>query len=132
MEEKMQCELNIQSSINNGSIHLAKSRYIMGHSSVSITRLPTESSPDFAASTLCETVEEDGVKQLQVVENTAENTVNPLRWFGVLVPQNLHKAQGIFQNTINFVVECANVQLQMQNNFKNIECLKKYKSLLQA
>lgn len=104
----------------------------MGHSSVSITRLPTESSPDFAASTLCETVEEDGVKQLQVVENTAENTVNPLRWFGVLVPQNLHKAQGIFQNTINFVVECANVQLQMQNNFKNIECLKKYKSLLQA
>lgn len=133
MEEKMQCELNIQSNINNGSIHLAKSRYIMGQSSVSTTRLPTESSPDFAASTLCETADdEDGVKQLKVVENTAENTVNPLRWFGVLVPQNLHKAQGIFQNTINFVVECANVQMQIINNFKNIELLKKYKSLLQS
>lgn len=132
MEEKMQCELNIQSSINNGSIHLAKSRYIMGQSSVSITRLPTESSPDFAASTLCETIEEDNVKQLKVVENTAENTVNPLRWFGVLVPQNLHKAQSIFQNTINFVVECANVQMQIQNNLNIIVLLKKYKMLLQS
>lgn len=132
MEEKMQCELNIQSSINNGSIHLAKSRYIMGQSSVSITRLPTESSPDFAASTLCETIKEDNVKQLKVVENTAENTVNPLRWFGVLVPQNLHKAQSIFQNTINFVVECANVQMQIQNNLNIIVLLKKYKMLLQS
>lgn len=132
MEEKMQCELNIQSSIKNGSIHLAKSRYIMGQSSVSITRLPTESSPDFEASTLCETTEENDVKQLKVIENTGQNTVNPLRWFGVLVPQNLHKAQGIFQNTINFIVECANVQLQIVNNIRNIECLKQYKRLLQS
>ncbi|CAH2054557.1 unnamed protein product, partial [Iphiclides podalirius] len=50
MEDKMQCELNIESSINNGSIHLAKSRYIMGQSSVSMARLPMESSPEFAAS----------------------------------------------------------------------------------
>lgn len=129
MEEKMQCELNIESSINNGTIHLAKSRYIMGQSSVSTTRLPTEYSPDFSASTMCETLEEDGVKQLKVVENNGENKVNPLRWFGVLVPQNLHKAQGIFQNTINFVVECVNIQLQILKNLEYIEALKSYKAL---
>ncbi|XP_063897012.1 coiled-coil domain-containing protein 115 [Helicoverpa armigera] len=126
MEEKMRCELNIESSIKNGSIHLAKSRYIMGQSSVSTARLPTESSTDFSASTVCETVQEDGVKQMRVVENDADNMVNPIRWFGVLVPQNMHKAQSIFQNTINFVVECVNVQLQLQRNSKLIESLKQY------
>ncbi|XP_013186087.2 coiled-coil domain-containing protein 115 [Amyelois transitella] len=131
MEEKMRSEINIESSINNGSINLAKSRYIMGQSSVSTARLPVDSSPEFAASTKCETKEEDGIKQLKVVEND-KNTVNPLHWFGVLVPQNLHKAQSIFQNTINFVVECVNVQLQLYENLKTAEELKKYKSLLES
>lgn len=126
MEEKMRCELNIESSIKNGSIHLAKSRYIMGQSAVSTARLPTESSADFSASTVCETVEEDGIKQIKVIENDAENTVNPLRWFGVLVPQNMHKAQNIFQNTINFIVECVNVQVHLQTNLKYIEMLRQY------
>lgn len=132
MEEKMQCELNIESNINSGSLHLAKTRYIMGQSSVSTARLPMESSPEFSASTICETSEEDGVTQLKVVENSAENVVNPLRWFGVLVPQNMHKAQSIFQNTVNYVVECVNVQLQLQENIKNVEALKEYKKALEA
>lgn len=132
MEEKLRCELNIESSINNGSIHLAKSRYIMGQSSVSTARLPTESSSDFSASTVCETAEEDGVKQLKVIESEAENTVNPLHWFGVLVPQNMHKAQSIFQNTINYVVECVNVQLQIQTNLKNMGDLRSYISSVKS
>ncbi|XP_053615999.1 coiled-coil domain-containing protein 115 [Plodia interpunctella] len=131
MEEKMRGEMNIESSIQNGSINLAKSRYIMGQSSVSTARLPVENSPEFAASTKCETTEEDGVKQLRVIENE-KNTVNPLHWFGVLVPQNLHKAQSIFQNTINFVVECVNVQLQLYENLKTLDVLKKYKGLLDS
>lgn len=127
MEEKMACELNIERSINNGSIHLAKSRYIMGQSSVSKERLPTESSPEFPASVTCESTQEDNVSQLKVIE-TEDSSVNPLHWFGVLVPQNLHKAKSIFQNTINFIVECVNVQLQMLENMKNIEALKYYKN----
>ncbi|XP_026330417.1 coiled-coil domain-containing protein 115 [Hyposmocoma kahamanoa] len=132
MEEKMRCELNIETSINNGSLHLAKSRYIMGHSSVSSTKLPVEGSAEFAASTVCETSEDDGIKQLKVKENNTENTCNPLRWFGILVPQNLHRAQHIFQNAINFVVECVNVQLQIYENTNNIKILNKYKKILEA
>lgn len=132
IEEKMCCELNIESSIKNGSIHLAKTRYIMGQNSVSSAKLPTDGSSEFSASTVCETIEEDGVKQFKVVENNAENTVNPLHWFGVLVPQNLHRAQNIFQNTINFVAECVNVQLQLHDNMRNMKMLEDYKNMLQS
>lgn len=126
MEEKMNYELNIESSLNEGNIHLAKTRYIMGQSSVSTARLPTENSPDFTATIICDSVKVDNVKQFIVAESKAENIVNPLRWFGVLVPQNLHKAQSIFQGTINYVVECINVQLQIQENLKNINILRTY------
>lgn len=128
----MRCELNIETSIHNGSLHLAKSRYIMGQTSVSAAKLPVEGSAEFRASTVCEALEEDGVKQLKVVENNTDNTSNPLRWFGVLVPQNLHRARNIFQSTINFVVECVNVQLQILDNMKNIETLNEYKKILDA
>ncbi|CAH0731919.1 unnamed protein product, partial [Brenthis ino] len=130
MEDKMCCELNIEKSINNGSIHLAKARYIMGQSSVSKERLPTESSPEFSALTVCETVEEDNIKQLKIIENDDKSVANPIHWFGVLVPQNLHKAKNIFQNAVNFVVECVNIQLQLTETMKNIENLNKYKSSL--
>ncbi|GBP38900.1 Coiled-coil domain-containing protein 115 [Eumeta japonica] len=129
MEEKMRCELNIESSINSGSIHLAKSRYIMGHKSVSATQLPTENSPDFSASIICETEDEDGVQQLKVSDNDAEDKVNPIKWFGVLVPQNLHRAQAIFHNAINYIVECVNVQKQLDDVIYNIHLLKRYKSI---
>lgn len=128
----MCCELNIETSINNGSFHLAKSRYIMGHSSVSSAKLPVEGSAEFAASTVCETAEEDGVIQLKVKENDAENTSNPLRWFGILVPQNLYRAQNIFQGAVDFVVECVNVQLQIYENTNNIKTLYKYKKSLEG
>lgn len=132
MEEKMLCELNIETSINNGSLHLAKSRYIMGQTSVSAAKLPVEGSAEFKASTVCEALEEDGVKQLKVMESNTDNTSNPLRWFGVLVPQNLHKARNIFQSATNYVVECVNVQLQIHENMKNIKVLNDYKKILDA
>ncbi|CAF4842161.1 unnamed protein product [Pieris macdunnoughi] len=129
MEEKMCRELNIESNINNGCFNLAKSRYIMGQTAVSKERLPTEASSEFSALTRCETIEEDGETKLKIVENDT-NTVNPMHWFGVLVPQNLHKAKIMFQNALNFIVECANIQIQIQENLKNFDALKQYKVML--
>ncbi|XP_045504112.1 coiled-coil domain-containing protein 115 [Colias croceus] len=131
MEEKMSREVNIETSLNNGCFHLAKSRYIMGQTSVSKERLPTEASTEFSASTQCETVDEDNSKQFKIIENHS-NTVNPMHWFGVLVPQNLHKAKSIFQNTLNFVVECANIQIQLLENSNNITLLKSYKEAVKS
>ncbi|XP_049870860.1 coiled-coil domain-containing protein 115 [Pectinophora gossypiella] len=132
IEDKIRCEMNIETNINNGSFQLAKSRYIMGHSAITATKLPMENSPEFSASTVCETTEEDGVMQLKAVKSETEDTVNPVRWFGVLVPQNLHAAQGIFQNAINYVVECVNIQLQLNENCNNIATLKQYKGTLRS
>lgn len=129
MEEKMCCELNIETSIKNGCINLAKSRYIMGQASVSATQLPLENSNNFSATTVCESSYEDGLIQLRVAENDAPDIVNPLKWFGVLVPQNLHKAQSIFKNSINYVVECANIQSQLNYNMDKINVIKKYREL---
>lgn len=122
----MACEMNIERNLNNGYIHLAKSRYIMGQNSVSKERLPTDNSPEFSALTTCETIEEDNSKQLKLVVKDVSN-INPIHWFGVLVPQNLHKAKGIFQNAVNFVVECVNIQLSLIETLKNIKMLKQYK-----
>ncbi|XP_045454516.1 coiled-coil domain-containing protein 115 [Melitaea cinxia] len=131
IEDKMCCELNIETGINNGCIHLAKSRYIMGQNSVSKERLPTESSPEFSASVTCDSILEDNVKQLKISNaDTGSCVVNPLNWFGVLVPQNLHKSKDIFKNTVNYVVECVNIQLKILENISNIEALKKYKSTI--
>ncbi|XP_013165937.1 PREDICTED: coiled-coil domain-containing protein 115 [Papilio xuthus] len=130
MEEKMKHELILESNIKHGSIHLAKSRYIMGHTSVSTTRLPVETSPEFSASTVCEETEIDNNKQLQVVENKDSNTINPLHWFGILVPQNLHEAKKVFRRTIDVVVDCVNLQIRLLENMKNMEALKQYKKLL--
>lgn len=129
MEDKMACEMNIEKSLNNGYIHLAKSRYIMGQNSVSKERLPTDNTPEFSALTTCETIEEDNLKQLKVIINDT-SSVNPIHWFGVLVPQNLHKAKGIFQNAVNFVVECVNIQVNLIETLKNINILKQYKNNL--
>lgn len=130
MEEKMKYELIMESNIKHGSIHLAKSRYIMGQTSVSTTRLPVENSPEFSASTVCEETVIDNNKQLQVVENNDSNTVNPLHWFGILVPQNLHEAKKVFRRTIDVVVDCVNLQLRLLENMKNMEALKQYKKRL--
>lgn len=49
---------------------------------------------------------------------------DPLRWFGVLVPQNLRQAQTSFQSALPLIVECANLQLKLFN------VSNKYKDLL--
>ncbi|XP_047998841.1 coiled-coil domain-containing protein 115 [Leguminivora glycinivorella] len=129
MEEKMQNVINVETRIHEGSIHLAKSRYIMGQTSVSTARLPTESSPEFSASVLVQSSEH---QQFQVVENKAEDTINPLKWFGILVPQNMHKAREIFQNTVRYVVECAGIQYQIHQNMTDFGILQRYKEYVKS
>ncbi|XP_073966980.1 coiled-coil domain-containing protein 115-like [Choristoneura fumiferana] len=124
MEEKINNEIIIESKIHEGSIHLAKSRYIMGQTAVSTARLPTESSPEFSASVHTKASEE---KQFNAIESNDADTINPLRWFGILVPRNMHKAQEIFQSTITSVVECANIQFQISENIRNMNILEKFK-----
>ncbi|XP_041982590.1 coiled-coil domain-containing protein 115 isoform X2 [Aricia agestis] len=131
IEDKMRSELNLESSINNGSFHLAKSRYIMGQNSVSKEKLPTENTTEFSASVKTVGKQENNITQLEIVDQKYDTSqINPVHWFGVLVPQNLHKAKELFNNAINYVVEAVNIQLQILDNIKKIETLKAYKKSL--
>lgn len=129
MEEKMQNELHIENNIKDGCLEFAKSRYIMGQSAVSATCLPTESSVEFSASQVCQKDEENGIPKLKLLDNDAENTVNPMKWFGVLVPSHMHRAQSYFKRTTEFVIDCVNVQLQLIDVINKIALLKLYKKI---
>ncbi|XP_046993278.1 coiled-coil domain-containing protein 115 isoform X1 [Schistocerca americana] len=55
---------------------------------------------------------------------------DPLRWFGVLVPQNLRQAQTNFQSALPLVIECANLQLKLLDSYdKHKKALRRKKDI---
>ncbi|XP_073984414.1 coiled-coil domain-containing protein 115 [Rhodnius prolixus] len=151
MKEYINVKLIIEDLIKNGSLHLAKSRYIMGNRNVSALQLPSEESNDVIASTtvICkETTDEvlllelsrlnihrngkgddsDALRQRNKKKEEdkleKECSRDPLKWFGVLVPHDMRQAQSKFNKAIEYVVECANLQIEMLS----VEA--KYKRLL--
>ena len=158
MKEYLHVKLTLQKVIKNGSLHLAKSRYIMGNRNVSALQLPTEDSNEFKAATKVvskkENSSDDVVFELSKLsikdreksvrsrhskkENDQTNNDNehkiqdPLKWFGLLVPQNMRQAQVSFSEALEYVIQGANIQLEMDQlkvlyNLK----LKKKQELLQ-
>ncbi|BES96286.1 Hypothetical protein NTJ_09095 [Nesidiocoris tenuis] len=144
---------SMENSVKTGSLHLAKSRYIMGNKSVSVLQLPTEDSELSAQATLVTdkterltlklanlnvsadesnaeaSSEADGLKRRKDKGKPSEPEENqdaeespkkkkdvmqdPLKWFGVLVPQNMRLAQLSFKTAVEIAVDLANVQLEM-------------------
>uniref|UniRef100_A0A023F6X4 Vacuolar ATPase assembly protein VMA22 n=1 Tax=Triatoma infestans TaxID=30076 RepID=A0A023F6X4_TRIIF len=147
MKEYINVKLTIEGLIKNGSLHLAKSRYIMGNRNVSALQLPSEDSNDVIASTtvICKEMAEKGeafileLSRLNIHDNENDDSdtlrqrnkkkegdekkddtkgkkaslTDPLKWFGVLVPQDMKQAQSNFNSAIEYVIECANLQLEM-------------------
>lgn len=59
LEEVIQAKLELEKSMCDGEMHLAKTRYIMGRNSVSVLQLPTENSTEFDASTVVHSEEDE-------------------------------------------------------------------------
>lgn len=134
MEEQIQLKLEIESSMSEGEGHLAKSRYILGHKSVSELQLPTEGSPEFEAQAVVHSVDDEVLLkanfydlEVRKKDENGEKTKDPLRWFGVLVPQNLHQAQSKFRQSLLWAVKCVNVQMQLNEVCTRIQQLKRVK-----
>lgn len=53
--------------------------------------------------------------------------IDPLRWFGVLVPQSLQLARDKFRNCLFLIVEGANIQSNIQQTMRQILQLKNLK-----
>lgn len=114
----------LEKSMQQGNFHLAKARYIMGHCNVSALQLPNQSSNEEAPDIepiVTVTKNDDEQFELNirdvssVKEATEEKVVDPINWFGVLVPQDLRYAQTQFQKTCRAVIERANIKEQIND-----------------
>lgn len=115
MEQQVQQKLELEKCMCDGETQLAKSRYIMGRNSVSALQLPSENGPDVTASATVRREEDDNLYtdetfNLVIDRKQLETTGSPIRWFGVLVPQNLHDAQARFKQALLWTVKVANTQ----------------------
>lgn len=134
MEQQIQAKVELEKVMGDGESHLAKARYIMGQNSVSALQLPTENSNEFEAVSIVNSSENEiGLSEkslaLEVRKDSMENEhTNPIRWFGVLVPQNLHYAQTKFKQALWWAVKAANVQLQLDGVLNSISQLQLLKS----
>ena len=57
-------------------------------------------------------------------DDNVDQIQNPIKWFGVLVPQSLKSAQKHFQEAVYLSVELANIQAQLQSSINKIKSLK--------
>lgn len=133
IEQQVKCKMNIGNLIAQGQIQIAKTRYTQGTRTVSTSQLPTENSHEFKALRTVERANND-VGDLQFnlnVQNVNkdEGFVDPIKWFGILVPQSLQLAKDAFQKSIEYSSECASIQSSLWRTMANILLLKKQISL---
>ena len=120
MEQHIETKINLERCMCDGETYLAKSRYIMGQNKVSALQLPTEDSPEINASAVIHSEKDDTVYGQKLFDLELKNSKdpdyhsqNPLRWFGILVPQDLHNAQTKYKQALAWCVQSANVQTKL-------------------
>lgn len=132
IEQQVLCKLNIERFTIDGQLMIAKSRYTNGAQTVSIAQLPTKNSNEFnALATVTNDSEHSSTANCFKINrhpvDKGSGYVEPLKWFGILTPQSLLTAQQRFQNAIEYVCECANIQVNVMQIVLNILKLKKIK-----
>lgn len=126
IEQSVKCKLHIEHSSNDGHLLVAKTRYCQGSQTVALSKLPTENSAEFNALRTVEKSNEND-DQLQLKSNEIDKEsgfVDPLKWFGILVPRSLQTAQQSFIKSLDYVIEAANIQFKLQKTIRNILALR--------
>lgn len=117
IEQQVQTTLNIERITNEGQLLMAKSRYIQGQNSVSTSQLPTENSIEFKAlSKVSHKTDDILVPEFDFETksvNKSAGYIDPMNWFGVLLPQSLHAAKDRFRKAIELSVECVNIKTKL-------------------
>ncbi|CAH0384019.1 unnamed protein product [Bemisia tabaci] len=160
MNDYIKSKVQLEQTIKNGCLDLAKARYIRGGAAISSLQLPTEDSLGVKALAKVEAHHErtDGCTSFSLLhfEPTisnkkstdsetdsytdgdkscldSEKITDPLKWFGVLVPQNLRQAQAWFKQSIELAVDCTNIQASIQHKREEfLRLLKLKRSLISA
>ncbi|XP_055679358.1 coiled-coil domain-containing protein 115 [Lutzomyia longipalpis] len=135
MEDEVKLKIDIEKNSNSGNLLIAKARYIQGQQTVSASQLPTENTPEFKA---LMTVGSDGQESTGDAVNVAleqhrvskeDGYIDPIKWFGILVPQSLQLARTRFVKTIELVVSCTNTQLQLNHALRQLTGLRQMKEV---
>ncbi|CAL7934323.1 unnamed protein product [Xylocopa violacea] len=130
MEEKININVQMEQILRDGYIELAKAKYIRGKESISILQVPVD---DERVVTLYELetklTEETGKiipnfdLSLKIFDKDEDKIQDPIKWFGVLVPQSLRIAQKRFQETLYLAVRAANVQAEITSVLDKLQSL---------
>ncbi|KAG5681094.1 hypothetical protein PVAND_010560 [Polypedilum vanderplanki] len=132
IEEDVSIKINIEKLTNEGTLNLAKTRYNQGSNTVSITQLPTDDDREFFA---LKTVERTSDINSNCTQFALEchavdkdsNHIDPINWFGVLIPQSLKIAREKYEKAIELSIESANVRQKIAKNCELIRKLKRIK-----
>lgn len=152
MNEYINCKRNIENYIRSGCLDLAKSRYIAGNRNISALQLPGEDSVSVKAKfrvirsascddfskyehiehesnsddeMLSETLDEMSLNNDATNKRIPRFSKDPLKWFGYLVPRNLRQSKVTFEKCLEIVVECANIQSELEYKLAEYSRLRK-------
>lgn len=122
MDEYCSSMGRLEHCLRDGCVHLAKSRYVMGHRSVSDLQLPTSGSYNARSTVVRE-------KDTNAIHLACDNSGDdPIKRFGVLVPGSLRKAQEGFCKCLESTIEAAIIKAEMEKIQKNYSSLKDIRS----
>ena len=149
MNQYIACKMNLENHIRSGCLDLAKARYLTSNRNISSLQLPSEDAIGVTAKfrVLSSTSNQDDVKIFESVRNEVEILTqgmekvslanddssiktkrlkqisnDPLKWFGILVPQDLRNSQKMFEKCLEIAIESSNIQSQL------IHCMNRYES----
>ncbi|EZA51337.1 hypothetical protein DMN91_002329 [Ooceraea biroi] len=129
MEEKICKNLEMEQLLKGGHIELAKTKYIRGKENISMLQVPNNEDTVTSLFDL-ETLEvlDDNYADrfdinLKKLNGKADEPKDPIKWFGLLVPQNLKTSQQCFQRSIYLAVSIANIQANLVSLTSKLEKL---------
>lgn len=130
IEEKVCGNIQMETLLKDGHIELAKAKYIRGKENVSMLQVPNNEATVISLFDLeTKTTDEDNDTvpcfdiSFKKLSDDTDGPGDPIKWFGVLVPQNLKNSQKRFQESIYLAAKIANVQAEL------ISVLSKLKTL---
>lgn len=126
MEERVSASIQMETLLKDGHIELAKAKYIRGKENISILQVPNNDDTVSLFDLETKINEDDNTASLDISFKKSSNEAelkDPIKWFGVLVPQSLRNSQKRFQESIYLAAKIANVQAEL------ISVLSKLKTL---
>ncbi|XP_017881702.1 coiled-coil domain-containing protein 115-like [Ceratina calcarata] len=130
LEEKIIVNVQMEKILRDGYIELAKAKYIRGKENISVLQIPADDEKVVTLFELETKLTEETGKivpnfdiSLKNMEESGNEIQDPIKWFGVLVPQSLRTAQKRFQESLYVAVRAANIQAEITSVVDKLQSL---------